>query len=234
MKQHLMRAGAVVAWLVCTGATVQAADTATTPKSSRASTYSTETATDAAAMSGNVVAPPTATIGSSLATTDRAFVNKAVGGGMYEVQASELAGQKTSDPAVRDFAAMLVTQHTDANNKLKQLAISKGMALSTKLPRDKQAALDKLSKANGAAFDREYIRTVGLAAHMADITMFENASRNARDSELKAWIDKTLPTLRDHLAQAQKINVAGMDTATQGNAMKMPSGASAGATRSTP
>ncbi len=130
---------------------------------------------------------------------------KAAGGGLYEVEVSQLAGQKASDPAVKSYADMLVKQHTQANKELKQLAASKGLALPAKPPREKQAAIDRLSKMEGSAFDRQYVRMVGISDHQADIKLFEKASQNARDAELKAWIDKTLPTLREHLQAARNL-----------------------------
>ena len=58
---------------------------------------------------------------------------------------------------------MLVKQHAEANEELKQLAASKGMALPAKPPREKQAAIDRLTKMKGTAFDRQYVRMVGIS-----------------------------------------------------------------------
>ena len=151
---------------------------------------------------------------------------------MFEVQASQLAEQKASDSGVKSLAAMLVKDHTSANNELMQLASSKGVTLPTQLPRDKQREMDNLSKLSGAAFDREYMRRVGIAAHQSDIKLFEAASRNTKDPELKAWVDKTLPTLRDHLAQAQKMPMPGGGSAGTGGTSGAGGGTSGSGTGS--
>jgi putative membrane protein len=174
-----------------------------------------------------------ASAGSSAASTvsagDRSFMAKVAGGGMYEVEVSKLAEQKATDQSVKEHAAMLVKDHTNANNELTQLASSKGVALPAKLPRDKQAGLDKLSKTSGPSFDREFMRKVGIADHQADIKLFENGSRTAKDPELKAWIDKTLPTLREHLAHAQKtpLTTASAKSAKAGGSAGVASGSKA-------
>ncbi len=140
---------------------------------------------------------------------DRAFMIKAAGSGMYEVEVSKLAEQKAADQGVKDMAAMLVKDHTAANAELMQLAASKGVTLPSAPPRDKQAVIKRMSGRSGAAFDRDYIRTVGISDHQNDIRMFEGGSRSAKDPQLKAFIDKTLPTLRDHLAHAKSLLTAG-------------------------
>ena len=44
--------------------------------------------------------------------------------------------------------------------------------------------------------------------HQKTVDKFEKASKNSKDAELKAWVDKTLPTLRMHLDSAKAINSA--------------------------
>lgn len=38
---------------------------------------------------------------------------------LFEVKASQLALQRSQDPAIRKFAQQMVSEHTDATNKLK-------------------------------------------------------------------------------------------------------------------
>jgi putative membrane protein len=64
-----------------------------------------------------------------LARADRKFIENAAKSGLFEVQVAKLAESKATDPAVKDFAKMLVDQHTNANNELTQLANSKGVEL---------------------------------------------------------------------------------------------------------
>jgi putative membrane protein len=42
--------------------------------------------------------------------------------------------------------------------------------------------------------------------HQQDIKEFEDAAKNCKDAELKAFAAKTLPTLRMHLEAIQKIH----------------------------
>lgn len=71
------------------------------------------------------------------------------------------------------------------------------------MPADKRKEIDRLSK--GSNFDAEYMRNTGVKEHKTAVALFEKASKSAKDAELKSWAAGKLPTLREHLAQAQKI-----------------------------
>ena len=140
-----------------------------------------------------------------LQKADQAFVTKASGGGMYEVALSKLALEKASAPALKDFAQMMVADHTKANEELKQLAASKNAEVAPGVPADKQAVIDRMAKLDGAKFDKAYHDQLGIKDHKTDIALFEKEARNGKDPELKAWAAKTLPTLKTHLQHAQDI-----------------------------
>ena len=161
-----------------------------------------------AAASGTAAAPQ------ALDAGDRKFVTEAAAGGMFEVQVSKLAADKATDPAVKTFAAMLMTDHNNANDELKAFASAHDVSLPTSLPKDMQAQIDKLQKATGQDFDKQYAQIVGIKDHRQDIARFERASSEAKNPELKAWVDKTLPTLKEHLAAAQKLPQNGAKTAS--------------------
>jgi putative membrane protein len=150
-----------------------------------------------------------------LARADRKFIEDAAQGGMMEVQAGQLAASKASDPNVKSFGDMLAKDHTAANNELVQLANSKKVELPAGPSHGQRKDIEKLGKLSGKDFDKHFV-AMGVKDHEKDIKKFEKASGKAKDPELKAWIDKTLPTLRQHLAQAQKLQQGG-DAAAMGN-----------------
>lgn len=152
-----------------------------------------------------------------LARGDRKFVQKAAESGMFEVQIAQLAATKATDPQVKSFASMLVDHHTKANNELVQLANAKKVELPAAPPRGMRRDIEKLGKKSGAEFDRDFVRNVGIKAHEKDIKLFEKASKDLKDAELKAFATKTLPVLQEHLAQAQKLPQSGKDASAMGN-----------------
>ncbi len=140
----------------------------------------------------------------ALSKADRDFMHKAAGAGMYEVEVSRLATANAKNPGVKEFAEKMVSDHSAANKELTEMAQSRGVELPQKIPADKQKVIDRLR--NSKNFDADYLQTVGLKDHKADIALFEKASRTAKDSELKKWASEKLPTLRAHLAQAQTLH----------------------------
>ncbi len=146
-----------------------------------------------------------------VARGDRKFIEQAAGSGMFEVQVSQLAAAKASDAAVKSYASMLVDHHTAANNELVKIANARKVELPAAPKRALRRDIEKLGKKSGAEFDRDYVREVGIKAHEKDIKMFQKASKDVKDPELKAFVDKTLPVLQEHLATAQKLPQAAKD-----------------------
>lgn len=140
-----------------------------------------------------------------LSNADKGFIKDAAVDGLYEVEIGKIASQRAADPAVKSFAQMLVNHHSAANDELKQLASSRNVEIATELPMMKRRSVERLSKMSGSEFDREFVNKVAIKEHEKDIKRFEEASREAKDPEVRAWAEKTLPTLRQHLADAQKL-----------------------------
>lgn len=144
-----------------------------------------------------------------VARGDRKFIEHAAGSGMFEVQVSQLATTRARSPNVKSFASMLVDQHTKANDELTQLANARGVELPAAPPRAMRREVEGLARKNGDAFDKDFVKNVGIKAHEKDIKAFEKAAKDVKDPELKAWVTRTLPTLKEHLASAQKLQKGG-------------------------
>ena len=161
---------------------------------------SNEVKQDSAQNAGNQAAEP-------VSESDSKFAVNAASGGMTEVQLGELAQQKASSQRVKDFGAMMVRDHTKANDELKSLAGMKNITLPPAPGEDHMDHIKDLSKKSGKEFDRAYMKMM-VDDHKEDISEFEKCSNNAADADLKAFASKTLPVLRMHLDSAKVINDA--------------------------
>src|SRR5581483_10080232 len=92
---------------------------------------------------------------------------------------------------VKRFGAMMVHDHTKANDELKQLAEKKSVSLPTDLG-EHQADYDRLAKLSGADFDHQYMSTM-VEDHKKDISEFETEANNGQDPDVKKWASDTLP-----------------------------------------
>lgn len=158
--------------------------------------------------STNTAKADTAKKDSSMTAVDKEdakFAVAAANGGMAEVALGQLAQQKAANPKVKDFGAMMVNDHSKANDEMKALAKSKGITLPAAIDAKEQKVKDDLSAKSGSDFDKAYASDM-IDDHKEDIKEFENASQNCKDADLKAFAVKTLPTLKMHLDAIQKIH----------------------------
>lgn len=123
--------------------------------------------------------------------------------GMYELEASRLAKDKATSPQVKSFADKMVVAHTKTNEELKNLAQSKNVTVPSSLSSYNKDKLEKLRELSGQEFDKEYMDNM-VVAHNKNINDFQKELEDAKDTDIKNWISKTLPTLQEHLQMAQK------------------------------
>ena len=99
--------------------------------------------------------------GAQAARSDaQGFVNEMTIASLAEVQLGKMASEKASSPDVKAFGQMMVKDHTQANNELKQVASQLNVQPPAQLDQKHTELSDKLSKLSGAAFDREYINAM--------------------------------------------------------------------------
>jgi len=135
------------------------------------------------------------------------FMVKVADVGMTEVKLGGIAQKKAMNKRVKDFGEMMTRDHTKAGDELKSLARRKNVTLPDSIGSDHRNKIDNLEKKNGKDFDRAYIDMM-VDGHQSTVNDFEKASNNTKDPDVKAWVDKTLPTLRAHLDSAKAIQKA--------------------------
>lgn len=136
---------------------------------------------------------------------DSEFAVAAADGGMMEVKLGELAQTNAASADVKKFGQMMVTDHGKAGEELKTLAGQKNITLPASLSDDKQKHYDDLAKKKGKEFDKAYVSFM-VDDHKEDISEFEEAAKDAKDPDVKAWAEGKLPTLKHHLEMAEALN----------------------------
>jgi len=143
--------------------------------------------------------------GIAVADDDSKFAVEAANGGMSEVELGKLAQMKATNAKVKEFAEMMVMDHSKANDELKALAKTKNITLPDSVNSESKDTAKKLTEKSGADFDKAYVSAM-VDDHKKDVAKFEDASKNLKDADLKAFVDKTLPVLKGHLAKITAIN----------------------------
>ncbi|AOM80016.1 DUF4142 domain-containing protein [Pedobacter steynii] len=135
---------------------------------------------------------------------DSKFAVDAAEGGLAEVDLGKMAQQRAIDPSVKDFGSMMVSDHSKANEELKVLAKQKNIVLPAVLGEENQRILNALTEKKGKDFDKAYVKLM-VNDHKKDIKLFEEAQEKVTDPDIKAFIIKTLPTLKAHLGHIEGI-----------------------------
>jgi putative membrane protein len=158
-----------------------------------------------ASFSAGLVGVAAMTTSSALSSGDRDFVQKATSSGLAEVAAAQLAQQRSASPQVRQFADRMIADHTPANSELQEIAGEEDIPLPSQPAAKDAAAVQRLRGLNGTAFDRAYAQDQ-LSNHQQDIALFRREATSGQDPELKAFAQKTLPILQQHLQLAQVLS----------------------------
>ena len=135
---------------------------------------------------------------------DRDFMMKAGHAGHAEISAAKMALEKTDNADVRRFAQRMIDDHSQANEKLKEIAEEKNVTLPGEPNEEQKEKADELSELSGDEFDEEYMNAQ-VKDHKKVIGFFEDEDENGADSDVVGFAKKTLPTLESHLEMAEDI-----------------------------
>lgn len=132
------------------------------------------------------------------------FMTKAASGGMMEVELGKMAQQKGQMKEVKDFGAMMVTDHQKVNDELRQHASRLNITLPDSMGEDHMDHVNELKEKTGAEFDKAYMDLM-VSDHEEDVSAFEDAANNLQDAELKTFASNTLTKLREHHERAKQV-----------------------------
>ena len=142
---------------------------------------------------------------SVLNSQDEGFVKKVSQMGMAEVQIGMLGAKKASNADVKAFAEKMVSDHTAVKAEVKTLAGDKRVEISAVTdPNDTEVLKSLEAKATGPDFDKAFLNQME-KDHKKTISLVEDISKDSKDGDLKAWADKTLPSLRSHLEMVKSL-----------------------------
>lgn len=136
------------------------------------------------------------------------YVEEASAADLFEVKASQLALQRSQDPAVRQFAQQMVSEHTDSSNKLRmELDQAKvGVKPPKALDAEKQAMLDRLMNVGMDDFNKMYM-TMQVAGHEEALDLHAAFARSGADN-FQTFAAMMTTHVKDHLAKAKQIESA--------------------------
>jgi putative membrane protein len=131
-------------------------------------------------------------------TPDKSFYKSLAEGGLAEVSDGTLASEKATDPKLKDFGAMMVKDHSAANDKLAALAATKSLSLPTSASVTQMAEHEKLKVLSGDTFDKSYIKGQ-ISAHRSTVKLLRKEITDGQDADAQSFAKTVLPTVQSHL-----------------------------------
>ncbi|ALM86627.1 hypothetical protein ASB57_30170 [Bordetella sp. N] len=149
-----------------------------------------------------------------LDSADRTFLDDAARAGLFELEGSKLAQQKSKSADIKTFADRMIKDHTAMGQQLAALAKSKNYQLPTEPGTTQKLELKALDVAD-TSFDTKFAERIGANAHTHAVNVFSDAAKGAKDADVQAFAKKYLPMMKEHLRLAEGL---------EGRAARAPTG----------
>lgn len=139
---------------------------------------------------------------------DKKFLATAAQSDQNEIKLSELAEDKASNPAVKNFAKKMVTEHKKMSAGMMPFAEQAGVTPPLGLDADHQKEYDKLKGLSGNDFDKEYIDQM-VTDHAKALDAFTTEAKDTKDAKLRAAVlkGKTMVAAHKNMAYDLKKKV---------------------------
>jgi putative membrane protein len=149
-----------------------------------------------------------------LSPIDYNFVAEANLGAPFQIDSGRIAEAKATTADIRDYAHLMVVSHIPVVNALNTILQQKGITAppETLLQGAYHAMIASLAADRGPALDRDYVEGQ-VEYQKGNAALFRYEIQNGTDPDLKAFAQRTLPKIEDHLQRALKLaksGVAGM------------------------
>jgi len=148
--------------------------------------------------------------GAQTSLTDPQIAMIAVTANSIDIDAGKLALEKSSNPKVKEFAQMMVRDHTAVNRKATNLAKKLNLTpeesdTSRSLKSDADKTMTKLRELSGAEFDKAYVDHE-VEYHEAVIKVVtDTLIPNTKNAELKKLLEGAGPIFTSHLNHAKEV-----------------------------
>ena len=139
--------------------------------------------------------------------TDQEFVGFAAQTDMVEANLGQLAQTAASSQPVKDYAQMLVTDHTGDFQQLQDIARQANLNMPNAIDAQHEKAIDPFQKLKDAAFDHRFVQEM-IAGHSKALEIFKKEAADAQNPALKSYAEKDLPVLEKHLTGAKDLGTA--------------------------
>ena len=185
----------------------------------------------AASVCGLLIAAPVwaqnTTAGSqTLSQQDKTFVHEAGAGNLAEAEMGQLAEQKATTPAIKEFGRWMATDHGLANKWLAAILREEHESFQPSLTAEQRQLKQKLEGLSGTQFDQQFIEHM-VQDHEKTIPVFEKEAKEGHNRAIKSYAENLTPVLEQHLIEVKELAGTSGVAAREGANATQRSGSSA-------
>ena len=133
------------------------------------------------------------------------YVAKAGAADLYEIESSRIALRRARRPAVREFAQMLIADHSRTTAQVAAAARADGIDPPPPMLEPAQRTMIRqLSRAGNQGFDQAYLNQQ-VTAHQQALSLHRNQARSGAGDDLRRVAAAAVPVIEGHLSQARRL-----------------------------
>lgn len=152
-----------------------------------------------------LLATAVSTLAFAQAVTAPDYVTKAGAGNAYETASSQLVLQSTQNSKIRDFASMMVADHSKSTGDVKRAAQRDGVpVVAPKLEPEQEQMIADLGSASGSARDQLYL-SQQKAAHEQALALHSGYAQSGDKAALKRVATATARVVQQHIDMLKKM-----------------------------
>ena len=140
----------------------------------------------------------------TLSQQDKAFVHEAGAGNLAEVELGQLAVQKATTPAIKEFGRWMATDHGLANKWLAAILHQEHESFQPSLTAEQRQLKQKLEGLSGTQFDQQFVEHM-VQDHEKTIPVFEKEAKEGHNPALKIYAENLTPVLEQHLIEVKEL-----------------------------
>jgi putative membrane protein len=134
----------------------------------------------------------------------------------HEIELGKMGQRRSDSREVRQYAEMIVQDHERANEQLTAMVKQTGQRVPKVKPandaekkqmNEQRAAMKRLGKLEGAAFDREFLK-VALEGHEQKLARIDAKIGDVEQPELAEHLRELKPVLQRHADRARELQKA--------------------------
>jgi putative membrane protein len=133
---------------------------------------------------------------------DHIFMDNVKTLGMMEITLGTVA-QKSSDPKIRAYANMMITDHRQMDKEVEKLASAAKIILRVNYDAKQQEELKMMRGLSGPEFDKQY-KEMMIKDHAKAIEIFRKGSDTSEEA-VKQFANKSIGMIQSHYDAAKKL-----------------------------